>query len=60
MHFAINFLKLFNIQNVPFSKADGKKDCSFHWVQDTYKINSGLGRMYPFLQAAGSFLSVQK
>lgn len=28
---------------MPFSKSDGKKDCSFHYMQDTYKINSGQG-----------------
>lgn len=50
MHFAISSLKLFDTQNVPFSKADGKKDCSFHYMQDTYKINNGWGERTDFFR----------
>lgn len=50
MHFAISSLKPFDTQNVPFSKADGKKDCSFHYMQDTYKINSGWGERTDFFR----------
>lgn len=57
MHFAISSLKLFDTQNVPLSKADGKKDCSFHYRQDTYKINSGWGeRTYFFRLKKAVFL----
>lgn len=50
MHFAISSLKLFDTQNVPFSEADGKKDCSFHYMQDTYKINNGWGERTDFFR----------
>jgi len=50
VHFAISSLKLFDTQNVPFSQADGKKDCSFHYMQDTYKINSGWGERTDFFR----------
>lgn len=50
MHFAISSLKLFDTQNVPFSRADGKKDCSFHYMQDSYKINSGWGERTDFFR----------
>lgn len=50
MHFAISSPKLFDAPKVPFSKADGKKDCSSQYMQDTYKINSGWGERNNFFK----------